>query len=90
MHLAIIKIIKGEMCDCFLSGGAKFCVAKLCCKNKVVDLLMHAHLTVYKRQLLEEEQCSAGLDLYVTCSALWIHSCEPGPDSLGRLLHFPH
>ncbi len=29
MHLTIIKIIKGEIYDWFLNGGAEFCVAQV-------------------------------------------------------------
>jgi len=38
---------------------------------------MYAHLTVYKRHPLEEEQCGAGLDLYITGKKLMLCSLDP-------------
>lgn len=70
-HLTISKIIIGEICNCFRWRAEKTCALN------VVHLLMHAHLTVYKRHPLEEEQGGDGFDLYVTGKNLMLCSLDP-------------
>ncbi len=90
MHLTIIKIIKGEIYDWFLNGGAEFCVAKVVVLKLRCACADVCSFNYFKGSYWRRNR--AVLDLIYTSHALLSGAINVnrGRISLGRLLHLPH